>query len=70
MLRFNKYNKKGQLRMKQTIYISLDDSGKLSNKEKISVYGGIIFFKKEDLDKFLYDYEQLVNKLKEKYFLT
>ena len=29
----------------QEIYINLDDSGKLSSKEDISVYGGVVFFK-------------------------
>ena len=28
----------------QEIYINLDDSGKLSSKEDISVYGGVGFF--------------------------
>jgi len=27
----------------QVIYINLDDSGKLTAKEKISVYGGLVF---------------------------
>lgn len=33
---------------KQEIYINLDDSGKLTNKEEISVYGGIVFISKKE----------------------
>lgn len=28
------------------IYINLDDSFKLTNKEEISVYGGLVFYQK------------------------
>lgn len=31
----------------QEIYINLDDSGKLSSKEDISVYGGVVFLSKK-----------------------
>ena len=31
----------------QEIYINLDDSGKLTSKEKISVYGGLVFLSKK-----------------------
>ena len=31
----------------QEIYINLDDSGKLTRKEKVSVYGGLVFFSKK-----------------------
>lgn len=54
--------------MTQTIYIALDDSGKLSSKEKISVYGGIIFFSQNEIKKFNQEYNQLTNSIKEKYF--
>ena len=29
----------------QEIYINLDDSGKLTSKEHVSVYGGLVFLK-------------------------
>ena len=32
----------------QTIYINLDDSGALNDNEKFCVYGGILFFSKEE----------------------
>ena len=35
----------------QEIYINLDDSGKLTSKEKISVYGGLVFLSKKEKDK-------------------
>ena len=35
----------------QEIYINLDDSGKLTKKELISVYGGIVFLSKKEKDK-------------------
>lgn len=31
----------------QTIYINIDDSGKISKKEHFAVYGGIIFLNKK-----------------------
>ena len=37
----------------QVIYINLDDSGKLTRKEKVSVYGGIIFLSKDERDLYL-----------------
>ena len=32
----------------QEIYINLDDSGKLTTKEEISVYGGLVFLCKKN----------------------
>ena len=32
---------------KQEVYINLDDSGKLTKKEHISVYGGLVFLSKK-----------------------
>ena len=52
---------------KQEIYINLDDSGKLTNKEKISVYGGLVFFSKNEKDKFITQYKSIVNDIKCKY---
>ncbi|MEG1142873.1 MAG: DUF3800 domain-containing protein [Clostridia bacterium] len=51
----------------QTIYINLDDSGKLTAKEKITVYGGIVFFTKQEKDKFITQYRSIVNDMKCKY---
>lgn len=48
----------------QEIYINLDDSGKLTNKEKISVYGGIVFLSKKEKDKFITQYRKMINDIK------
>lgn len=48
----------------QEVYINLDDSGKLSSKELISVYGGIIFFSKNEKDKFITQYRSIINSIK------
>lgn len=53
--------------MIKRIYIAIDDSGKLSNKEIVSVYAGIIFFNKRELDNFKYEYKCLINSIKKKY---
>ncbi len=41
----------------QEIYINLDDSGKLTNKEKISVYGGLLFLSKKERTSLLHNIE-------------
>ena len=51
----------------QVIYINLDDSGKLTRKEKISVYGGIVFLSKDERDKFIVQYRDIINSIKCKY---
>ncbi len=51
----------------QTVYINIDDSGKISAKEKIAVYGGIVFLSKKDKDKFITQYKSIVNSMKCKY---
>ena len=48
----------------QKIYINLDDSGKLSNKEIVCVYGGIIFTSKKQKDKFITQYKSIINDIK------
>jgi len=48
----------------QEIYINLDDSGKLTTKEKISVYGGIIFLSKQEKDKFITQYKSIIMDIK------
>ena len=44
----------------QEIYINLDDSGKLTSKENVSVYGGLVFFSKKEKDKFITQYRSIV----------
>lgn len=51
----------------QSIYICLDDSGKLSKNEKLCVYGGIVFFSKNERDKFLTQYNSIIKEIKCKY---
>lgn len=51
----------------QEIYINLDDSGKLTKKELISVYGGIVFLSKKEKDKFITQYRSIINDIKCKY---
>lgn len=51
----------------QVIYINLDDSGKLTRKEKVSVYGGLVFFSKREKDKFITQYRSIINDIKCKY---
>lgn len=48
----------------QEIYINLDDSGKLTTKEKISVYGGLVFFSKKEKDKFITQYKSIISDIK------
>lgn len=48
----------------QEIYINLDDSGKLTTKEEISVYGGLVFLSKNEKDKFITQYRSIINEIK------
>ena len=48
----------------QEIYINLDDSGKLTKKEKVSVYAGIVFLSKQEKDKFITQYCKIINEIK------
>ena len=48
----------------QEIYINLDDSGKLTSKEHISVYGGLVFLSKKEKDKFITQYRSIINDIK------
>ena len=52
---------------KQEIYINLDDSGKLTSKEHISVYAGVVFLSKSQKDKFITQYRSILNDIKCKY---
>lgn len=51
----------------QTLYINIDDSGKLVNDEKVSIYAGILFTSKKDKDKFITQYRSIVQNIKCKY---
>lgn len=51
----------------QTIYINLDDSGKLTKKENICVYGGLVFLSKKEKDKFITQYRSIVKEIRCKY---
>ena len=44
----------------QEIYINLDDSGKLTSKEPVSVCAGLVFFSKKEKDKFITQYRSIV----------
>ena len=48
----------------QEIYINLDDSGKLTSNELISVYGGIVCTSKKEKDKFITQYKSIINNIK------
>ncbi len=48
----------------QTLYINLDDSGKLSTNEEILVLGGVVFLSKEEKDKFITQYRSIVDSIK------
>ncbi len=50
--------------MEQEIFINLDDSGKLSLNEKVSVYSGVVFFSKREKDKFITQYRKIINEIK------
>lgn len=51
----------------QEIYINLDDSGKLTSNELISVYGGIVCTSKKEKDKFITQYKSIINNIKWNY---
>lgn len=48
----------------QEIYINLDDSGKLTNKEHTCVYGGLVFLSKKEKDKFITQYRSIIKDIK------
>ena len=55
------------IKNEQIIYINIDDSGKLVNSEKVSIYAGIVFTNKKEHDKFITQYRSIVNNIKCKY---
>lgn len=48
----------------QTIYINIDDSGKLVPNEKIAIYAGLVFTSKKDKDKFITQYRSIIQNIK------
>lgn len=48
----------------QELYINLDDSGKLTEKEKVSTYGGIVFLSKNEKDKFITQYRSIIKEIR------
>lgn len=48
----------------QIIYINLDDSGKLTSKEKVSCYGGIVFLSKDERAKFIVQYRSIIEQIR------
>ncbi len=51
----------------QTIYINIDDSGKLVCSEKVAIYAGLVFSSKKEKDKFITQYRSIVQSIKCKY---
>lgn len=51
----------------QTIYINIDDSGKLVDTEKVAIYAGLVFTSKKEKDKFITQYRSIVQSIKCKY---
>lgn len=49
------------------IFTYMDDSGKLTKYENVSIYAGIVFFSKEEKDKFINFYRSINNDIKCKY---
>ena len=51
----------------QTIYINIDDSGKLVETEKVSIYAGLVFTSKKEKDKFITQYRSIIEDIRCKY---
>lgn len=51
----------------QTIYINIDDSGKLVDSERVAIYAGLVFSSKKEKDKFITQYRSIVQNMKCKY---
>lgn len=50
-----------------TIYIFMDDSGKLTSKEEVSVFAGIVFQNQSEKDQFVRKYKSTLNSIKCQY---
>lgn len=48
----------------QIVYINIDDSGKLVETERVSVYAGLVFTSKNEKDKFITQYRSIVNNIR------
>lgn len=48
----------------QIVYINLDDSGKLTSKERVSCYGGVVFISKHEKDKFITQYREIIESVR------
>lgn len=55
------------LNNEQIVYINIDDSGKLVDTEKVSIYAGLVFTSKKEKDKFITQYRSIVKSIKCKY---
>ena len=51
----------------QTVYINMDDSGKLVDSENVAVYAGLVFISKKEKDKFITQYRSIVKSIQCKY---
>ena len=51
----------------QTVYINIDDSGKLVDTENVAVYAGLVFISKKEKDKFITQYRSIVKSIQCKY---
>lgn len=51
----------------QIVYINIDDSGKLVEKERVAIYAGLVFTSKQEKDKFITQYRSIVNNIRCKY---
>lgn len=51
----------------QEVYINMDDSGKLTEKEKFLVYGGLVFTSLQEKQKFSNQYRNIIKSIKCKY---
>ena len=49
---------------KQIVYINIDDSGKLVDSEKVSIYAGLVFISKKEKDKFITQYRSIVKDIR------
>lgn len=63
----NKNENETKQKNEQVIYINIDDSGKLVDTEKVSIYAGLVFTSKKEKDKFITQYRSIVKNIKCKY---
>ena len=51
----------------QTVYINIDDSGKLVDTENVAVYAGLVFISNKEKDRFTTQYRSIVKSIQCKY---